>query len=37
VNREEKVAEVEELSGKFATAKIAIVTDYKGLTVPVLQ
>jgi large subunit ribosomal protein L10 len=37
VNREEKVAEVEELSVKFANAKIAIVTDYKGLTVPVLQ
>ncbi len=37
MNREEKVAEVEELSGKFAKAKIAIVTDYKGLTVPVLQ
>jgi large subunit ribosomal protein L10 len=37
VNREEKVAEVEELSGKFAKAKIAIVADYKGLTVPVLQ
>jgi large subunit ribosomal protein L10 len=37
VNRNEKVAEVEELSGKFAKAKMAIVTDYKGLTVPVLQ
>ena len=37
MNREEKVAEVEELSGKFAKAKIAIVADYKGLTVPVLQ
>ena len=37
MNREEKVAEVAELSGKFAKAKIAIVTDYKGLTVPVLQ
>ena len=37
MNREEKVAEVEELSGKFAEAKIAIVSDYKGLTVPVLQ
>jgi large subunit ribosomal protein L10 len=37
VNREEKVAEVEDLSGKFAKAKIAIVSDYKGLTVPVLQ
>ena len=37
MNRDEKVAEVEELSGKFAKAKIAIVADYKGLTVPVLQ
>ena len=37
MNREEKVAEVAELSGKFADAKIAIVADYKGLTVPVLQ
>ena len=37
MNREQKVAEVEELSGKFAKAKIAIVADYKGLTVPVLQ
>jgi len=37
VNREEKVAEVAALSGKFEKAKIAIVADYKGLTVPVLQ
>ena len=37
MNRDEKVAEVAELSGKFAKAKIAIVADYKGLTVPVLQ
>ena len=37
MNREEKVAEVAELSGKFEKAKIAIVADYKGLTVPVLQ
>ncbi|MGW8160815.1 MAG: 50S ribosomal protein L10 [Desulfobulbales bacterium] len=37
MNREEKVTEVGELSGKFAKAKIAIVTDYKGLTVSVLQ
>ena len=37
MNRDEKVAEVEELNGKFAKAKIAIVADYKGLTVPVLQ
>jgi large subunit ribosomal protein L10 len=37
VNREEKVAEVADLNDKFAKAKIAIVADYKGLTVPVLQ
>jgi large subunit ribosomal protein L10 len=37
VNREEKVAEVAELSGKFAKANIAIVADYKGLTVQDLQ
>ena len=37
MNREEKVAEVAELSGKFAKANIAIVTDYKGLTVQDLQ
>ena len=37
MNREEKVTEVEELSGKFKKAKIAIIADYKGLTVPVLQ
>ena len=37
MNREEKVAEVEELSGKFKKAKIAIIADYKGLTVTVLQ
>ena len=37
MNREEKVTEVEKLSGKFKKAKIAIVADYKGLTVPVLQ
>lgn len=37
MNREEKAAEVAELSGKFEKANIAIVTDYKGLTVTVLQ
>ena len=37
MNREEKVAEVAELSGKFAKANIAIVADYKGLTVQDLQ
>ncbi len=37
MNREEKASVVEELSGKFSKAKIAIVTDYRGLSVPVLQ
>ena len=37
MNREEKAAEVAELSGKFEKANIAIVSDYKGLTVTVLQ
>ena len=37
MNREEKVAEVVELNGKFAKANIAIVAGYKGLTVQVLQ
>jgi large subunit ribosomal protein L10 len=37
LNREEKAAIVEELIGKLADAKIAIVTDYRGLTVPEFQ
>lgn len=37
MNREEKAKVVEELSGKFGQASIAIVTDYRGLTVPALQ
>ena len=37
MNRDEKATIVEELSGKFAKATLAIVTDYRGLTVPVLQ
>ena len=37
MNREEKAKIVEELSGKFDRASIAITTDYRGLTVPVLQ
>ncbi|MBU0479792.1 MAG: 50S ribosomal protein L10 [Proteobacteria bacterium] len=37
MNREEKATIVEDLSGKFAKAKIAIVTDYRGLTVPELE
>lgn len=34
MNREEKAAIVKELNGRFAEAKIAIITDYRGLTVP---
>jgi len=37
LNREEKAQVVEELSGKFEKASIAIVADYRGLTVPVIQ
>jgi large subunit ribosomal protein L10 len=37
LNREEKAKVVEELSAKFGQASIAIVTDYKGLTVPAFQ
>lgn len=37
MKREEKASIVKELSDKFAKAKIAIVTDYRGLTVPVFQ
>ncbi len=37
MNRDEKVSVVQELSDKFAKAKIAIVTDYRGLTVPEFQ
>ncbi len=37
MNREEKAQVVEELSGKFEKASIAIVTDYRGLTVSVIQ
>lgn len=37
MNREEKAQEVGELSGKFAKATSAIVTDYRSLTVPVFQ
>ena len=37
MNREQKVSAVEELNSKFASAKIAIVSDYRGLTVPVFQ
>lgn len=37
MEREEKAAIVDELSAKFATAKLAVLTDYRGLTVPDLQ
>jgi large subunit ribosomal protein L10 len=37
LNREEKASVVQELSDKFAQAKIAIVTDYRGLTVNRMQ
>ena len=33
MDRNEKAAVVKELSDKFAKAKIAVITDYKGLTV----
>jgi large subunit ribosomal protein L10 len=33
LNREEKVSVVEELSDKFTRASIAVVSDYRGLTV----
>ncbi|MDA8165704.1 MAG: 50S ribosomal protein L10 [Desulfobacteraceae bacterium] len=37
MNREEKASVVQELSDKIARAKIAIVTDYRGLTVNKMQ
>jgi large subunit ribosomal protein L10 len=37
LNREEKGSIVQELTDKFAKAKIAIVTDYRGLTVTELE
>ncbi len=37
MNRDEKASVVEELSGKFADTKLAVVTDYRGLSVPVLS
>jgi large subunit ribosomal protein L10 len=37
LNREEKASVVQELSDKIAKAKIAIVTDYRGLTVNRMQ
>ena len=37
MNRDEKVSIVEDLNSKFAKAKVAIVTDYRGLSVPELE
>ncbi len=37
MNREQKAAEVDDLNGRFAKAKIAIATDYRGLTVADFQ
>lgn len=37
MNREDKQAIVADLSGKFAKAKIAVVSDYRGLTVSTLE
>lgn len=37
MNRDDKATIVEELNGKFAKAKIAIVSDYQGMPVPVLE
>ncbi len=37
MNREEKAAVVADLIGKFEKAKIAIVTDYRGLTVSKIE
>jgi large subunit ribosomal protein L10 len=37
LNRDEKAMIVEELSGKFSEATLAIVTDYQGMPVAVLE
>jgi large subunit ribosomal protein L10 len=37
LNRSEKESVVQELQAKFATAQFAVVADYRGLTVQVLQ
>ena len=37
MNRDEKATIVEELNGKFAKATLAIVTDYQGMPVSVLE
>lgn len=37
MNRDDKVAVIEELSRRLAHAKFAVVSDYRGLTVPVIS
>ena len=37
MNRDEKTAIVQEMSDKFAGAKLAVLADYRGLKVPVFQ
>lgn len=37
MNRNEKASIVKELNDKFSKAKLAVVTDYRGLTVPAFQ
>lgn len=37
MNRDEKVTIVDELNGKFAKATLAIVTDYQGMQVSILE
>lgn len=37
MNRDDKVAVIEELTSRLAHAKFAVVSDYRGLTVPVIS
>lgn len=37
MNREEKARVIQELNEKFTKARFAVVTDYRGLTVPVFE
>ncbi len=37
MNRDEKASVVEQLNDKFSKAKLAVVTDYRGLSVPAFQ
>jgi large subunit ribosomal protein L10 len=37
LNRDDKVAVIEELTSRLAHAKFAVVSDYRGLTVPVIS